>query len=129
MARTVRFDCYEVDVPSGQLYKRGVRLHLRDKSFEVLAALLERPGQLVTRDELKRRLWRDDVFVDFDNNLNTAIGRLREALNDSAEHPRFIETLPRRGYRFIGELLVAPLAAPAGRARLVVLPFVNLSGN
>ncbi len=129
MPNRVRFDCYEVDLPCGQLYKRGIKITLREKSFEVLAALLERPGELVTREELKRRLWRDDVFVDFDNNLNTAIGRLREALNDSAEHPRFVETLPRRGYRFVAELAAAPAEPPTVRARLVVLPLVNLSGN
>lgn len=129
MATTVRFDCYEVDLTAGQLYKRGMKLNLREKSFAVLASLLEHPGDLVTREELKRRLWRDEVFVDFDNNLNTAIGRLREALNDSADHPRFIETLPKRGYRFIGKLSPAQPPAPTGRARLVVLPFVNLSGN
>jgi len=129
MATTVRFDCYEVDLTSGQLYKRGMKLSVREKSFEVLAALLERPGELVTREELKRRLWSDDVFVDFDNNLNTAIGRLREVLNDSAERPRFIETLPKRGYRFIGELSAPLAASPDVRARLVVLPFINLTGN
>lgn len=117
---------------SGQLSKRGVKITLPGKSFETLAALLEHPGELVTREDLKRRLWRDDVFVDFDNNLNTAIGRLREALNDSAEHPRFIETLPERGYRFIGE--VDPVHPAAERVvprrpRLMVLPFMNLTGD
>lgn len=132
MPNIVRFDCYEVDLVSGQLYKRGVRIPLRDKSLVLLTALLEHPGELVTRDDLRRRLWRDDVFVDFDNNLNTVLGRLREALNDSAEHPRFIETLPKRGYRFIAE--VNPVASPSAdvagrRPRLLVLPFVNLSGD
>ncbi len=101
MPNIVRFGCFEVDLPSGQLHKHGVRINLRDKSFQVLASLLEHPGKVVPREELHRRLWRDDVFVDFDNNLNTAIARLREALCDSAEHPRYIETLPKRGYRFI----------------------------
>ena len=125
----VRFDCYEVDLTSGRLYKRGLKRRLREKSFEVLAALLEHPGEVVSRDDLRRRLWRDDVFVDFDNNLNTAIGQLREALNDSAEHPRFIETLPKRGYRFIGEVTARVGAQCPPRARLVVLPFLNLTGN
>jgi TolB-like protein len=132
MPNIVRFDCYEVDLVSGQLYKRGVRIPLRDKSLVLLTALLEHPGELVTRDDLRRCLWRDDVFVDFDNNLNTVLGRLREALNDSAEHPRFIETIPKRGYRFIAEVnpVVSPSADVAGRrARLLVLPFVNLSGD
>lgn len=132
MPNIVRFDCYEVDLASRQLYKRGVRIPLRDKSLVLLAALLEQPGELVTREDLRRRLWDDDVFVDFDNNLNTVLGRLREALNDSAEHPRFVETLPKRGYRFIAEVHPLPFRSPeAGehRPRLLVLPFVNLSGD
>lgn len=132
MANIVRFDCYEVDLACGQLYKHGVRLRLRDQSLVLLGALLEHPGEVVTREDLRRRLWHDDVFVDFDNNLNTVLGRLREALNDSADHPRFIETIPKRGYRFIAE--VYPVPSPparvaARRARLLVLPFANLSGE
>ncbi len=99
MPHVVRFDCYEADLDSGVLRKRGLRIRLPGQSFEVLASLLEHPGQVVTRDELQHRLWRDEVFVDFDHNLNTAIARLREALADSADRPRFIETLPKRGYR------------------------------
>lgn len=132
MSNAIRFGCFEVDLPSGQLHKHGVRITLRDKSFQVLASLLEHPGQVVTREELQHRLWRDDVFVDFDNNLNTAVARLREALGDSAEHPRFIETLPKRGYRFLAPVSQLPAvsrpSAPT-RAKLVVLPFVNLSGD
>ena len=107
MSHVVRFDCFEVDLDAGHLRKRGIRIRLRDQPFQVLASLLEHPGQVVTRDELRRRLWRDDVFVDFDNSLNIAIARLRTALGDSAEHPRFIETLPKRGYRFIGKCVPA----------------------
>jgi DNA-binding winged helix-turn-helix (wHTH) protein len=132
MPNSVRFDCYEVDLVSSQLYKRGVRIPLRDKSLVLLTALLEHPGELVTRDDLRRRLWQDDVFVDFDNNLNAVLGRLRQALNDSAEHPRFIETVRKRGYRFIAEVHPAPVPpAEVGkrRPRLLVLPFVNLSGD
>lgn len=131
MARTVRFDCFEVDLDSGQLLKRGLRIKLRDQSFHVLALLLEQPGQVVSREELQRRLWRDEVFVDFDNNLNIIIARLRQALGDSAEHPRYIETLPKRGYRFLAPISEAPVSRPARarRARLLVLPFVNLSGE
>ncbi len=132
MSNTVRFDCYEVNLTSRTLFKRGVKITLREKSFETLAALLEHPGELVTREELQHRLWCDNVFVDFDNNLNTAIGRLRQALNDSAEHPRFIETLPKHGYRFIADIYLAPPApseVTGARARLMVLPFVNLSGD
>jgi TolB-like protein/DNA-binding winged helix-turn-helix (wHTH) protein len=108
MPNILRFDCFGVDLSSGQLHKRGARIRLREKSFQVLAALLEHPGQVVTREELQRRLWREEVFVDFDNNLNTAIARLREALGDSADHPRFIETLPKHGYRFIAPVETVP---------------------
>jgi TolB-like protein len=124
--RIVRFGDYEVDVPAGHLRKRGVRIKLRDQSFEVLAVLLEHAGEVVTREDLHRRLWPEHVFVDFDSNLNTAIARLRDALNDSADHPRFIETLPRRGYRFIASVSES-VRSP--RARLLVLPFANLSGD
>ncbi len=124
---TIRFDCFEVDPAGLQLRKHGSRIRLREQSFHVLAMLLERPGQLVTRDELQHRLWPNGVIVDFENNLNTAIGRLREALGDSVEHPRFIETVPRHGYRFIASM-VAPADA-VGQARLLVLPFVNSSGD
>ena len=123
--RVVRFGEYELDLSAGDLHKGGVRLKLRDQSFDVLAILLEKPGQVVTRDELRRRLWPADVFVDFENNLNSAVGRLREALSDSADHPRFIETAPKRGYRFIGSIT----ESGRQRARLIVLPFSNLSGD
>ena len=132
MPPTIRFDAYEVDLPAGQLYKRGAKIRLRDKSFQVLAALLEHPGQVITREELHRRIWRDEVFVDFDNNLNTLIATLREALGDTADHPRFIETLPKRGYRFLGKVSEPPQLPRekrVPRARLVVLPFANLSGD
>jgi len=130
--KALRFEDYEVDLRAGQLLKRGLRISLREKSFQVLASLIEHPGQVVTREELRQRLWPDDVFVDFDNNLNAAITRLREALCDSADHPRFIETLPKRGYRFIAEVSEAagtPQTARGPRVKLVVLPFVNLSGD
>jgi TolB-like protein/Tfp pilus assembly protein PilF len=124
-SRLVRFGDYEVDVSAGCLRKCGLKISLREQSFQVLAALLEHPGEVVTREELRKRLWAKDVYVEFDNNLNSAMARLREALSDPAEHPRFIETLPKRGYRFI-----ATLSKPAApRARLLVLPFANLSGD
>jgi TolB-like protein/Flp pilus assembly protein TadD len=132
MAHIVGFESFEVDLAAGQLRKRGLRIGLRDKSFQVLASLLERPGEVVTREELRQRLWSDEVFVDFDNNLNTAVARLRQALGDSAEHPRFIETLPKRGYRFLAKVSEPAHAVGAARGRrhkLVVLPFVNLSGD
>ena len=129
MSNLVRFDCYEVDLSAGQLYKHGVRVNIRDKSFRVLVSLLKHSGQVVTREDLHRQLWRGDVFVDFDNNLNTAIARLREALCDSADHPRFIETLPRRGYRFLGSVSEPPESFARRKTRVVVLPFINLTGD
>lgn len=102
-------------------------MHLREQSIQVLALLLEHPGEVVTREELHRRLWPYDVIVDFENNLNAAVSRLRQALGDSAEHPRFIETLPRRGYRFIAKPIQP--GRPGVRPRLLVLPFVNASGD
>src|SRR5215469_13869160 len=131
MPNFLRFDCYEVDLAAGRLYKHGTRVNLRDKSFQVLATLLEHPREVVTREDFRRQLWPEDVFVDFDNNLNTAIGRLREALSDKADHPRFIETLPKRGYRFMTQAV--PVASGSDvaprRPRLVVLPFLNLDGD
>src|SRR4029453_8103818 len=97
----IRFGVFEVDRQSGELRKQGVRLRLRDQAFQVLLFLLARPAEVVTREELQRRLWPSDTFVDFDRCLNKAVNRLREALGDSAESPRFIETFPKRGYRFI----------------------------
>jgi DNA-binding winged helix-turn-helix (wHTH) protein/tetratricopeptide (TPR) repeat protein len=97
----LRFGTFEVDVRSGELRKQGVRIKLQEQPFHVLTALLQRSGKIVTREELRAQIWPEDTFVDFDNSLNTAINKLREALGDSADNPRFIETLPRRGYRFI----------------------------
>lgn len=100
----LRFGAFTVEWASGELRRDGVRVHVAEKPLRVLQVLLECPGEIVARDELCRRLWRDGTFVDFDNNLNTAIATLREALGDSARAPRWIETLPRRGYRFIGSV-------------------------
>ena len=99
-----RFGVFEVDLRTGELRKQGLKLRLPRQSFAVLSLLLERPGELVTREELREKLWPVDTFVDFDHGLNAAVNRLREVLGDSAEAPRFIETLPRRGYRFIAEV-------------------------
>jgi eukaryotic-like serine/threonine-protein kinase len=95
------FGVFEVDVRSGELRKQGVRIKVQEQPFHVLTVLLQRPGEVITREELRSQNWPADTFVDFDNSLNTAINKLREALGDSADNPRFIETLPRRGYRFI----------------------------
>src|SRR5262245_52874074 len=97
----LRFGVFEADLRAGELRKQGKRVKLQEQPFQVLTVLLQRPGEVVTREELRNRNWSPDTFVDFDNSLNTAINKLREALGDSADNPRFIETLPRRGYRFI----------------------------
>ena len=102
--RTVRFGAFEADLQSGELRKHGLKLRLQDQPFQILAMLLERRGEMVTREELHQRLWPTDTFVGFDHGLNNAINRLREALGDTADSPHFIETLPRRGYRFIAKV-------------------------
>ena len=93
----VRFGVFELDTVSGELRRHGLKIRLPDQSFQVLQLLLSRPGEVVTREELRRMLWTAETFGDFDVGLNSAIRRLREALDDSAENPRFVETLPRRG--------------------------------
>jgi cholera toxin transcriptional activator len=97
----LRFGIFEADPHSGELRRRGLRVRLQEQPFQVLLMLVQRPGQVITRDELRQQLWPSDTFVDFDHGLNTAINKLRDALGDSASSPRFIETLPRRGYRFV----------------------------
>jgi len=109
--RVIRFAKFEVDLRAGELRKNGHRIRLQDQPFQILAMLLEHPGEIVTREEIRQKLWLADTFVDFDHGLNSAVGRLREALNDSASTPRFIETIPRRGYRFIAQLGVESSAA------------------
>ena len=102
LSRTViRFEVFEVSLQTAELRKRGQRVKLQEQPFRVLAMLLERPGEMVTREEMRLKLWPADTFVDFDHGLNSAVARLRETLNDSADKPRFIETVPRQGYRFI----------------------------
>lgn len=125
-----RFGAFEFSLKTGELRKGGIRIKLPDQSAEILAALLERPGELVMRDELREKLWPADTFVDFDHGLNNATNRLREALGDSAEEPRFVETLPRRGYRFIAPLERCgrePILPRIGS--LAVLPLENLTGD
>ena len=100
-ARLVRFGNFEVDLESGELRRKGLKVRLQEQPRRILEVLLEQPGEVVTREELRRKLWQPDTFVDFDHSLNTAMMRLREILGDSPDHPRFIETVPRRGYRFI----------------------------
>ena len=122
-ARIVRFENFEVDLRTGELRKDGVKLKFGGQPFQVLAILLERAGDVVTREELQKRLW-PDAFVDVERNLNTAVNKIREVLGDSAENPRLVETLPRRGYRFIGELErpVEPGVEPAVEPVIKVEP-------
>ena len=115
---------FEADLASGELRKSGIKVRLQEQPFQVLVALLERAGEMVTREDLRQRLWPSDTFVDFDHSLNTAVNKLREALGDTASNPRFVETLARRGYRFIAPVEIVegasgsisnlkPSAAPA----------------
>jgi len=135
-----RFDLFELDVRAGELRRQGVKIRLQGQPLLVLAALLKRAGDLVTRAELRQEVWSGDTFVDFDHSLHNAIARIREALGDSAENPRYIETLPRRGYRFLGQ--VERIAAQTSESSalshsrdarkihaLAVLPLENLSGD
>ena len=104
----VRFGAFQLDPRTGELRKAGARISLPEQPLQVLKALLNRPGDLVTREELRQRLWPADTFVDFEHGLNAAVRRLRDALGDSADVPRFVETLPRRGYRFIAPVTGLP---------------------
>ncbi len=129
--KVIRFGEFEADLWAGSVFKAGTKVKLRQQAFMVLSMLLEHAGEVVTREELQRRLWPGDVIVDYEIDLNTLISRLREALGDSAERPRFIETLPKRGYRFLAAVFESPASQPAlrRRIRLVVLPFLNTSGD
>jgi TolB-like protein/DNA-binding winged helix-turn-helix (wHTH) protein/tetratricopeptide (TPR) repeat protein len=123
-SRGHRFGAFELDAQAGELRRKGLRVRLRGRPIEILRALLERQGELVTRDELRARLWTADTFVDFDHGLNSAVNKLREALDDTADNPRFIETVPRRGYRWIGP--VEPLApAPVEARRPPTIPVAD----
>jgi TolB-like protein/DNA-binding winged helix-turn-helix (wHTH) protein len=113
----IRFGVFEVDLRAGELRKQGVKIKLQDQPFQLLQILLERPGEVVTRNEIQRRIWPSDTFVDFEGGVNNAVKRLREALGDGAGNPRYIETLPRKGYRFIGSL--NGHVAPAAQVRQV----------
>jgi TolB-like protein/Flp pilus assembly protein TadD len=133
----IRFGDFSVDPRSGELCKRGTRIKLQIQPFQVLHVLLERAGEVVTREELQKKIWPADTFVDFDHGLNKAINKLREALGDSAESPRFIETLSRRGYRFIAHVeelvnrarTAAMPAATVTVDSIAVLPFINMSAD
>src|SRR3954447_19583640 len=115
----LRFGLYELDLRSTQLRKKDLKIRLQDQPFQVLVALLERPGELILREEIRRKLWCDDTVVEFDHGINAAVKRLRDALRDSAENPRYIQTVARRGYRFIAPV---EALAPSERAAPVVVP-------
>src|ERR1041384_6197897 len=124
--RLLRFESFELDVRSRELRKGKNRIRLQEQPFEILRMMLEHPGDVVTRDALARRLWPEGTFVDFEHSLNAAVKRLREALGDDAAAPRFVETLPRRGYRFIAPCEWGDREAPPGcRTRIAVLPFTE----
>lgn len=118
---SVRFGAFEVDLEGRRLLRKELPIALREQSFQVLAALMERPGEIVTREELRRRLWPSDTFVDFEVGLNSAVSRLRDALGDSANSPSFIETIPKRGYRFAVPIPKRPAVA--------VMPFANQTAD
>src|SRR5258708_18697784 len=136
--RILHFGTFEVNLQSGELRKSGVRIKLHGQPFEVLTMLLERAGQVVTREELRLRLWPTDTFVKFDHGVNTVVNKLREALGDSADNPRFVEPLPRRGYRLLVGVnapdrataaeAVLPVAV-GGKRAVAVLPFKLLTPN
>jgi TolB-like protein/tetratricopeptide (TPR) repeat protein len=135
-ARPLRFGSFELDVRLRELRRGSTRTRLQEQPFEILRMMLERPGDVVTREQLRHRLWPEGTFVDFEHSLNAAVKRLRAALGDDADNPRFVETLPRRGYRFIAKLdEPEPESRPAAggsaapRVRLAVLPFTNLSDD
>src|SRR6266404_4347216 len=104
----VRFGVFTANLQSGELWKEGTRIRLQIQPFQILSIFLERPNELITREELQRKVWPSDTFVDFDQGLNKAINKLRDALHDTADNPRFIETIPRRGYRFIAPVVFDP---------------------
>jgi DNA-binding winged helix-turn-helix (wHTH) protein len=122
--KTVRFGVFEADLVSGELRKNGSLIRLQEQPFQILVLLLERPGELVSRDDLRSKLWSSDTFVDFDHSLNTAVNKLREALGDAASNPRFVQTVARRGYRFIAPVQesMKPGAAPAENASVANAP-------
>src|SRR5258706_15218243 len=120
--RIVRFGIFEADLAAGELRREGTILKLQDQPFRLLSLLLERPGAIITREELRAALWPDGSFVDFEYGVNTAIKKVRYALGDSADNPRFIQTLPRKGYRFI-----APVSPERADGRTAAVRFIGAS--
>src|SRR5215510_14435768 len=127
-----RFGRFALDVRARELRKDGLRIRLQDQPFDVLLMLLRQPGEVLTRDELRCRLWPEGTFVDLEHGLNAAVKRLRAAIGDKADAPRFIETLPRLGYRFVEDVeRIGPAGDAKGgeKPRLAVLPFNDLDGD
>src|SRR6267378_2033196 len=122
--RRVRFGQFEIDEKTRELRKDGTKIRLQEQPLQILQILLEHPGELVAREELRKRVWPTDTFVDFDHGINNAIKRLRESLGDTGETPRYIETLPRRGYRFLHAV-----ATTSPEVSIAVLPFLSLSAD
>ncbi|HXO39339.1 MAG TPA: winged helix-turn-helix domain-containing protein, partial [Candidatus Acidoferrum sp.] len=120
--KSIRFSVFEVDVSTAELRKHGIRVHLEEQPFHILLLLLEHPGELITREHLREQLWPAGTFVDFDRSLNKAMSKLRLALGDSAEIPRFIETLHRRGYRFVAPVQVEQMLSHSAVASSPPLP-------
>src|ERR1035438_8903135 len=125
-SQTIRFGVFELDLRTRELRKAGRKVRIQEQPFGVLVSLLERSGELVTRDELRQKLWQSDTFVDFDTGLNKAITKIRDALDDSAASPRFVETLPKRGYRFIAPIeKIAPAPETATPLESTERPFIQ----
>ena len=132
--KIIRFGIFEADLCSGELRKSGAKIRVQEQPFQILAMLLQRPAEVVSREELRQKLWPSDTYVDFEHGVNSAVARLRDLLGDSADSPRYIETLPRRGYRFIAPVDGALVAQPKRRtakkiASMAVLPFENVSAD
>src|SRR5262245_54493383 len=122
-ATVLRFDVFELDTGSGELRRNGDRIKLPPQPFRVLELLVRHSGEILTRADIRERIWCDDTFVDFEQGLNFCIRQIREALGDNADAPRFIETLPRRGYRFLMPVESANASGAATATRLIVVPF------
>jgi len=125
--KIARFGVFEADLVTGELRRDGVKIRLQEQPFQVLAVLLERPGEMVTREELQKRLWPADTFVDFDHSLNTAVNKLREALSEPAANPRFVQTVARRGYRFIAPVQKLPSEAASASSPTTPQPVAAMT--
>jgi DNA-binding winged helix-turn-helix (wHTH) protein len=123
--RILRFGVFEADLAAGELRKNGTRLRLQEQPFQLLTLLLERPGEVVTREEIRQRLWSSDTFVDFDHSLNTAVNKIRDVLGDSAANPRFVETVARRGYRFLASVETVAGASREASPATVPTPAIH----